>query len=241
MTDRGLTTRTARWSATHPWQAIIGWLVFVVVCLAAGAAVGTRSATNDDYRIGEAGRAEAILAEGGLSERAVENILITGRDGRMDPAAAKAAVDDITQRMRTLPEVADVAAPITAPGGTALRVPVTMTTQGAAQDAVSALTAQTEAVAREHPTLRIEESGDRSISLQIDEENGAQTRFAEMVSLPITLLVLLSAFGALIAASVPLLVAISSVVAATVSTQFFPSVGQNNTLFPPVNGLTGSR
>jgi len=72
----------ARWSAHHPWRAIAGWLLFVIVCLGAGImAGGGQAATSADYRVGEAGRAEAMAAEGGLQERPLEQVLITQRDG----------------------------------------------------------------------------------------------------------------------------------------------------------------
>src|SRR5262249_14928209 len=59
-----LTVRMARWSAGHPWRALVGWLLFVALCLGVGSAVGTHNAKTADYRVGEAGRAEAMAAEG---------------------------------------------------------------------------------------------------------------------------------------------------------------------------------
>lgn len=35
MRKRSVTVRVARWSALHPGRAVIGWLVFVVLCLGA--------------------------------------------------------------------------------------------------------------------------------------------------------------------------------------------------------------
>jgi RND superfamily putative drug exporter len=37
MRRRPTTVRIARWSATHPWRAMLGWLVFVVLCVTAAA------------------------------------------------------------------------------------------------------------------------------------------------------------------------------------------------------------
>lgn len=148
MTSQRYTVRIARWSATHPWRAIVGWIVFVAVCLAVGSYASARGATSADYRIGEAGHAQEIMARGGLTERSVENVLIAARQAPLDRAAAESAAADIARRMRTLSAVAEVAAPVLAPDGTALRVPVTMTTDGASsEDAVGALLDQTAAVA----------------------------------------------------------------------------------------------
>lgn len=85
-----LPVRAARWSALHPWRAIVGWLVFVVLCLGIGSAVGTHGATTEDYRVGEAGRAEAMAADGHLQRRPTEQVLISARPGAgaLDKAAA---------------------------------------------------------------------------------------------------------------------------------------------------------
>ena len=101
------TVRMARWSALHPWRAIIGWLVFVVLCLGLGSAVGVNSAKTADYRVGEAGRAEAMAAEGQLERRSIEQVLISARPGALDEAAARTAVEaaakDLTARLSGCP------------------------------------------------------------------------------------------------------------------------------------------
>ncbi|MFE0550912.1 response regulator transcription factor, partial [Streptomyces pilosus] len=55
----------------------------------------------EDFRIGEAGRGEAIAAEGGLQQRPVEHVLITAKPGtgELDVAAAASAAADISARM----------------------------------------------------------------------------------------------------------------------------------------------
>ncbi|WP_430381392.1 MMPL family transporter [Streptomyces arenae] len=47
-----VTVRIARWSATHPWRAIVGWVLFVAVCVAVGGAAGTRTADAGAVRDG---------------------------------------------------------------------------------------------------------------------------------------------------------------------------------------------
>jgi RND superfamily putative drug exporter len=240
-----VTVRVARWSALHPWRAIVSWIIFVGLCLALGTAVGTRNATNADYRIGEAGRAQSIMADGGIPEETVEKVLIASKSGALDQAATSAAVQDVTQRMKSLPDVADVRAVMPSNDGNAVIVPVVMTTEGAsASDHVKSLLDVTAAVQEAHPGLRIEQSGDASVGFQVDEQTSEDTAKAEQLSLPITLLILLVAFGAITAAGVPVLVALSAVGASVglsiVSTQFFPSVGgQNNTIIMLIGMAVG--
>ncbi|WP_217553201.1 MMPL family transporter [Streptomyces sp. GbtcB6] len=212
---RSLTVRMARWSARHPWRAIVGWLVFVVLCLAVGSAVGTHSATTADYRVGEAGRAEAMAAEGHLERRSTEQVLISSRSGPLDRAAAEAAARDLTARMKRLPEVAGVADPLLSGDRRILMVEVALKGEERdAKDKVDALLAQTEAVGKAHPRLLLEETGSPSISKGVDQQRGDDLALSEEITLPITLVTLLVVFGSVTMAGVPLLLALSSIAAA---------------------------
>jgi len=74
----------------------------------------------------------------------------------------------------------------------------------------------------------VEETGGPSINKALDETLGNDFNRAELLSLPVTLLILVIAFGALIAAGVPVLMALSSVAAAmglsAVASQLVPAV-----------------
>ncbi|MFF9625627.1 MMPL family transporter [Streptomyces griseosporeus] len=209
------TVRMARWSARHPWWAMVGWLVFVVLCLGAGSAVGTRSATTADYRVGEAGRAEAMAAEGHLERLSSEQVLISARSGALDRGAADAAARDLGERMRRLPEVAGVAQPVVAADRSMVMVEVTLKGEERdAKDKVDALVAQTEAVGRAYPGLLVQETGSPSISKGVEQQRGDDLALSEKITLPITLVTLLVVFGSVTMAGVPLLLALSSIAAA---------------------------
>lgn len=193
-----LTVRMARSSARHPWRAIVGWLVFVALCLGVGGAVGTNSARTADYRVGEAGRAEAMAAEGRLERRSTEQVLISARSGALDERASAAAVRDLTARMERLRDVADVAAPVRSADGRTLLVEVALKGEERdAKDKVDALTAQTAAVQKLHPGLILEETGSPSISKGVDAQRSADLALSEKITLPVTLLTLLVVFGSL--------------------------------------------
>ncbi|MFB7931613.1 MMPL family transporter [Streptomyces sp. NPDC056039] len=211
-----LTVRVARWSARHPWRAIVGWLVFVVLCLGLGSAVGTNSAKTADYRVGEAGRAEALAAEAQLERRAAEQVLISsGSGGALDQGAARAAAEDLSERMRRLPEVAGVADPLWSQDRRILMVEVALKGEERdAKDKVDALVAQTSAVQKGHPGLLLEETGSPSVSKGVDQQRGDDLALSEAITLPVTLLTLLVVFGSVTMAGVPLLLALSSIAAA---------------------------
>ncbi|ARF59623.1 MMPL family transporter [Streptomyces gilvosporeus] len=205
----------ATWSARRPWRGVAVWLAFVVLSLAVGTAVGTHQATADDYRTGEAGRAERMAAQGHLDHEPVEQVLISARSGPLDRAAADAAVRDITVRMRALPEVKRVAPAVRSADGGTLRVEVTMKgTDAEDKKYVAPLAAQTAAAQRAHPALRVEETGSPSISVGVDTQRDNDLALSEAITLPITLLTLLAVFGSAVMVAVPLVLALTSIAAA---------------------------
>ncbi|MET7971581.1 MMPL family transporter [Streptomyces mirabilis] len=229
---KNLPVRMARWSAGHPWRAIVSWLLFVVLCSGVGITVGGNPATTEDFRIGEAGRAEALAAEGGLQQRPVERVLITARpgSGHLDLTAADAAAKDVADRMRGLDEVRSAADPVHAANGTAVRVDVTM--NGPELDGkkhVDPLLAQTAAVRKANPDLRVEETGSPSISKGVDKLRGDDLSRTEVIALPVTLITLLLVFSSIVMALVPLLLALSSIAAAIglsmLASHVFPDAG----------------
>ncbi|WP_330452776.1 MULTISPECIES: MMPL family transporter [unclassified Streptomyces] len=204
----------ARWSARHPWRAITGWFLFVLLCLGAGIAAGNNPATTKDFWVGEAGHAESMATEGGLQRRPVEHVLIRSASGPLDTARATGAARELTARMRALDEVREVQAPVASKDGTALRVSVVM--EGAELDGrknVVPLLAETAEVAAAHPDLVVEETGSPAISKGVNDQRGDDLALSERLSLPVTLLILLAVFGSVVMAGVPLLLALSSIAA----------------------------
>ncbi|GAA0592915.1 MMPL family transporter [Streptomyces crystallinus] len=229
---KNLPVRMARWSAARPWRGIVGWFVFVVLCLGIGISVGTDAATTEDFRIGEAGRGEAIAAEGGLQQRPLEHVLITARPGtgKLDLAAADSAAADIATRMAKLPEVLSVADPVRSSNNTAVRVTVTMKgPELEGKKHVDELIGQTTAVQKANPGLRVEETGSPSISKGVDKLRGDDLSRTEVIALPVTLITLLLVFSSVAMALVPLLLALSSIAAAVglsmLASHVFPDAG----------------
>ena len=73
--------RAARWSAEHPWRAILTWLVLVVAATSLAVLVPTQQAEEADYRIGQSGRADAMAEQAGLSAPPGEVVLLQSDAG----------------------------------------------------------------------------------------------------------------------------------------------------------------
>ena len=203
-------TRAARWSATHPWRAIGAWLGVIAIAVGLAFAVPTRSTTQDDYRIGESGRAHAMLADAGLLAAPSENFLIAAREGAANPHALDNAATQLRARMQSAPGITEVSPVIWNDDRSAALVSVSLDPD--IQD-VTPLADVAAHVQRSDPSVTIHQAGDVSIDAGINERVAADLHTAEAFSLPVTLLLMLLAFGALIAAGVPVLIAGGSVAA----------------------------
>jgi putative drug exporter of the RND superfamily len=209
---RPVTVRMARWSATHPGRAIGLWLLFVVVCVGVGGAVGTQQLSDLDDGVGQSGQAAQVIHAAHLESPDSEDVLITARSGDLGLATATAAAGRVRQQMSALPAVASVAAPAPSQDHRAVLVAVTLKP---GTDSVDPLLAATADAQRAFPALRVEEVGSISMNDAVNAQVGRDLGAAAIFSLPVTMLILLVAFGAIVAAGVPVLLALSAVASAT--------------------------
>src|SRR5947208_724715 len=82
------------------------------------------------------------------------------------------------------------------------------------RDNVKPAVAATSAAQRAHPALRIEQFGEASANNAVWKAMTSDFQRAEKTSLPVTLAILLIAFGAVVAAGIPLLLGMTAVAAA---------------------------
>jgi uncharacterized membrane protein YdfJ with MMPL/SSD domain len=217
-----LAARAGRWSAQHRKKAVFGWLAFVVIAFVVGGAVGTKTLAPEDMGNGSSKTADQAVAGSDFPDEASEQILVQSRNGSTkatDPAF-KAAVADVAKRLQAAHHVTDVKSPyahgnqgqISKDGRSAL---VTFKIPGEDDDAIDRVDssiAATAAAQKAHPDLRVEQFGDASAGKALNESFEKDFQRAETLSLPITLLILVVAFGALMAAGVPLLLGVTAVV-----------------------------
>jgi putative drug exporter of the RND superfamily len=214
----------AGWSIRHRKIAVLGWLVLVVGVFMVGQALGTKS--QPVYDAAQAGQAEKALHQLGVTAPPTEDVLIQTRAPGLtfatDPHMRQAA-GQVAAALARLPHAAaDIHSPL-GPGGSALvsrdgrSALVTFQVPGPEASASTAVGPDLSAVAAiqaRKPDLRISEAGDASGAAAANSVVGGGFRKAEATSLPVTLVLLLIVFGALVAAGIPLLLAGTSVVTA---------------------------
>jgi uncharacterized membrane protein YdfJ with MMPL/SSD domain len=218
MSQHNLAARAGHWSARHRKLAIGGWLAFVVAAFIAGNMVGTKTLKDADTGNGSSRVADQAVDRADFPKRADENVLVQVRGAAAQPQL-RPAVKDVVRRLRRTAHVVDVSDPyhakgrLSKDGRSAL---VTFSIPGddeLSKTRVDATLATTAAAQQAHPRLRIAQFGDASADKALDKAMGSDFSRAETLSLPITLLILVVAFGALVAAGVPLLLALTAVFA----------------------------
>jgi putative drug exporter of the RND superfamily len=209
------TERIAAWSARHKKLAVLTWLVMVVAAFAVGQMLHTPNIQS--YDTGQSGQAERTLNDLKVTSPPAEHILIQSRHGTVttDPAV-RAAAAQVTARLRALPRTAaHVLPPVTSADHRSELISFTVPGNGSDEDSrfAPALRAVA-AVQAAHPSLLVTEAGDASEDRVANQQIGHDFHQAELTSIPVTLVLLLLTFGALIAAGIPLLLAGTAVVTA---------------------------
>jgi putative drug exporter of the RND superfamily len=221
-----VTERIAGWSARHRKTAVFGWLVFVALIFVAGQAHGMSQ--NTVYDPGQAGQAERTLqqltGDGGIEPTEAVLIATRGSGAAWDrnPALRQAAGQVVSALSRLPGSARDISSPLSrsgrsliAPGGRSVLVTFTVPGSGTnAGNAVQPALRAVAAVQAAHPGLVVAEAGDASGGQAVSQAIDSDLHRAEETSVPITVILLLLVFGALVAAGIPLLLAITSVISA---------------------------
>ena len=231
MQPKNLAARAGRWSATHRKTAIVGWILFVVLATVIGGKIGQNQLKDSASGNGDSKRGAMIVDDAGFAEEIGERVLIQGKGSiKSDDPQVTAAVKDVVNRLEAIKGVKDIESPLNAQqrantvskDGRSVLVTFSMPakTDTKAQlekleTVADAPLAAVAAVQKAHPELLVAEHGAASEAKATGPQGRADEAKEMQVSLVGTLIILLIAFGAAVAAGVPLFLGISSFVATT--------------------------
>ena len=236
------TVRVADWSARHRWPVFVLWFV-ATIGLFAGSLIagGTNSAeavSNNDRAKYEAAEAfivwNAANAGGQSEEKASAQFLlvITNPDGTIDDASYRDAVTDISKRLGALEATVDgrkgpvfeqLVDPTQAPPGAGLISPDRSTVRIAARvpgdgevlvERLKPVPALVDELKADYPNLGIHPLNNTLTNDEIQELINGGLDDSLKLTIPLTFLILLIAFGAVVAAVVPLVLATTALLAA---------------------------
>ncbi len=220
-------SRLALWSVRHRWLVLLGSLLAAVAGAALVAGVGIRLQDQNAQLVGDSALAQDIVDSADFGDVPTEYVVLTDPAGPIDPERGAALAAEAAAAFEEADGVTRVGEPVPGADGS-LVLPVEMAAgdDGTAADVGPSL-AVTERLAQTHPDLEVGQFGSASVDAAVDTAISEDFRRAEIISIPVTLLILLLAFGAVVAAGVPLLLGLGSVavalgLTAVISTGVFP-------------------
>ena len=205
-------------SAQHRKTAIFGWLAFVVVAFALGIVSGTTKIETATSGVGESGRIDKLLHEE-FVQPAGEGVLVQSELLTVKDPAFTAAVEDViaksppwtwswTSSRRSIP-----------------RTPARSAKPGMQRSSTSRSAAIPTTPSKDRPRRRRSRRGAEGQSRRVrrlvrrQRVKGGPGRLpgrpeeGRLLSIPVTLIILIVVFGALVAAGIPLLLALTAIVA----------------------------
>jgi RND superfamily putative drug exporter len=220
---RGLVARTAIWSARHRTLAIAGWLLFVVLVTVLAGQLGTVQAKHTEMGNGDSRRAEEIIAGAGFPDRAGELVLVQSARLTVDDPAFRQAVTETVAAIQATGQVESLRSPLAADAlgqisadRHAALIAFEMTgDRETAKERVGPVLDAVAGVQRSRPDLLVAETGAASADKVIGEDLQRGLSRLSMLSIPLSLGILLVAFGAVVAALLPVGLAVTGIVAAS--------------------------
>ena len=215
----GLAAVMGGWSARHRKTAVFGWLLFVVLATVLGGMAGSLKTTDADQAIGQSGRAEQMIDRAGIKSPATETVLIQAKGFTAADPRFHGLVDQTIAAVKATGSVSAVKSPYTdgaiAPDQHSALITVTMAGDpDSADERVAPVLAAVAATQAKHPEAVVQEFGDASANKWFNDTFTKNFARAEWTAVPLALGILLIAFGALVAAVLPVLLALTAFIAA---------------------------
>ncbi len=216
----GPLARLGRWTATHLRAVLAGWAVVLVVFGVFAPRVETKLAGagwQDSTSQSVAARKVIDRQLAGLGSSALQVVVVDHRSAIASDPAAQQVVADVTARLRADRRVSTVVPPtpgmsLSPDGRTAVL------TAGAAGDpnamvrAAGALAKPLAALGR--PGISVALTGDSALWANFNSANHSAMMRSELLSWPVTLVIVVIAFGSLVAAGLPLMLTMAGLLVA---------------------------
>jgi RND superfamily putative drug exporter len=223
-TKRSLTGRLAGSAANHPWRYIVAWIVVVAVAGFAAAGIGDVLTDQGDLAVTtESSQADDLIAEhfNTTTDPALEFVVMESEAWTTNDAAFAAAAEALTEDLRSSAAVTsavsylDGVPGMTSEDGTTALVVVALAGEPSEVTANVGPVMEAVDLANGAEDFRVTTVGEGSINAEFEALSEETLVKGETYGLSIALVILVLVFGALVAAGIPLLLAIVSIVVAT--------------------------
>jgi len=213
-------SRLGTWAATHFRHVLIGWAVVLVLfgffaVRVEGALAGAGwQATNS-----QSVKARAIIDKdfSGLGATALQVVIVDAHGPISSDPSARAVEGAVTHLLQSNPRVSSVQAPqagvsVSRNGRTAVITAGAAANSNAMVTAANSLGAPLAALSR--PGISVTLTGDSALWADFNSANRSAMLRSELLSWPVTIVILVLAFGSLVAAGLPLLLTMAGLLVA---------------------------
>jgi uncharacterized membrane protein YdfJ with MMPL/SSD domain len=214
--------RMGNWSARHWKTAVFGWLACVILLFAFGNMVlGFKQIDINDAGVGQSHKADQILKKA-FPERApqTEFVLVQSTNRTVGDPAFRSTVAEVIDSVKSSPAIKKLDSPYDPRHASLISddrhaAMVSWEMKGDADQAqknIDALSTATDNVGKRHPEFFVGHAGvssDKALNKLFFD----QLKLAGERSIPITIVVLLVVLGTLVAVGIPILLALSGVLA----------------------------
>ena len=221
MTSKNLTGKLAQFSARHRWTVLGAWVVVLVAAFFVAGSIGDVTTNNASNPHLESDIAQALIDERiDVDEPAREFVLVEFETGTADDAGNQAFVAALAFDLVALEDVAGVASYLD--GGEGLvtsdeKAALVLTTLSVADDEAADIIEPLLAVIEEadgSSGYRVTTVGQGSVESEFEALAEETLAKGEMIGIAFALVILLVVFGAAVAAGLPILLAVSSIIIA---------------------------
>ncbi len=225
MATYGFTGRLAGRAARHPWATVALWIVGLAAAVVLAGNLGEVLTEDGELTVvTESERADALIAEHFDSATAGDEpydefVIVEAEDVAIGSSAFASVVGDLVDELRSLDSVAtavsylDGVPGLTSEDGSVALIPVILQGDGDASDrAVPVVDAVTLADAQDG--FRVTTVGEGSVNGEFATLAEETLQRGELFGVSIALVILVVVFGALVAAAVPIMLAIGAILAA---------------------------
>jgi RND superfamily putative drug exporter len=234
-----LLARWARWSAVHGWRVVGGWFAVLIGLVFLVATVGGEFVDSFNIPGAESQRAADLLTERFPSQAGDSATLVFESESGVDDPAIQGRIEELLTNAATLPEVTGVVSPYEMPGAISddgtiafATVQYSKPSEELSRANVTPLTDLVDA--SDGDGLRIEAGGE--VIGAFEEPGLAST---ELIGVAAAMVILLIAFGSVIAMGLPILTALIGIGSGFLGIALSAAVFDMNTFTPSFAAMIG--
>ncbi len=221
MHELGFTGRIAGAAARHPWRMISVWLVVLAAAIFAAGSLGDVLTNEDKLLVStESQRADELIEahSAQITDTNEELVVVEATGLTIDAPGFVAKVDELATALRGTDHVVsavshrDGVPGLVSADGTVALIHVVLDSDGESTDVVAPLLVVIEGA--QEDGFRVTTLGEGSVNVAFNELAEQTLVRGEAFGLPIAIVILILVFGAVVAAGIPIILAIVAIIAA---------------------------